>query len=194
MKLNGVKNVECMCVNAQHFSRNMLGSQTWRAQAGGHRYKFSAVLVDPPRAGLDRFTCSKVSGKFAHLCNCTYNYRKPSGCILGRRWQITLTSCTSRATPRRWSVICCRCDSQPHSSRHARQSVEIMRPGNAHRIAQINMCARNSWRVHTLWQDLHSLIISRTPSTLSVGRYLCDGNHLMREPNHKPATLRIMRL
>ena len=60
MKLNGVENVECLCVNAQYFSRNMLGSQTWRAQGGGHRYRFNAVLVDPPLAGLDTFTCSKV--------------------------------------------------------------------------------------------------------------------------------------
>lgn len=71
MKLNGVENVECMCVNAQYFSRNMLGSQTWRTQAGGRRYSFNAVLVDPPRAGLDKFTCSKVRSEFTHLLSRT---------------------------------------------------------------------------------------------------------------------------
>jgi tRNA G37 N-methylase Trm5 len=76
MKLNGVDNVECMCVNAQHFSRNMLGSQTWRAQAGGRRYSFSAVLVDPPRAGLDKFTCSKVRTGLIHLLSHTQSNRQ----------------------------------------------------------------------------------------------------------------------
>ena len=61
MALNGVTNVHCMCVNAQYFSRNMLGSQTWTSQSNGQRYNFGAVLVDPPRAGLDDFTRSKVA-------------------------------------------------------------------------------------------------------------------------------------
>lgn len=60
MTLNGVSNVHCMCVNAQYFSRNMLGSQSWKSP-GGEQYSFGAVLVDPPRAGLDDFTRTKVA-------------------------------------------------------------------------------------------------------------------------------------
>ena len=67
MALNGVTNVHCMCVNAQYFSRNMLGSQTWTSQSNGQRYNFGAVLVDPPRAGLDDFTRSKAALHHVHL-------------------------------------------------------------------------------------------------------------------------------
>lgn len=61
MALNGVENVELLCVNAEHFSRNMLGSRTWAGRVEGRRYNFDTVLVDPPRAGLDASTRGKVA-------------------------------------------------------------------------------------------------------------------------------------
>ena len=61
MALNGVGNVELLCVNAEHFSRNMLGSRTWAGRVEGRRYNFDTVLVDPPRAGLDASTRGKVA-------------------------------------------------------------------------------------------------------------------------------------
>ena len=58
--LNGVPptRARCICVNAQYFSRNLLGSRTWKDKVGGVPYHFEACLVDPPRAGL-------VSGAFS---------------------------------------------------------------------------------------------------------------------------------
>ena len=44
--------------------RNILGSRTWTDQVGeggGSTYSFDVVLVDPPRAGLDKFTCRKIA-------------------------------------------------------------------------------------------------------------------------------------
>jgi hypothetical protein len=71
--LNGVPptRARCICVNAQYFSRNLLGSRTWKDKVGGVPYHFEACLVDPPRAGL-------VSGAFSsctrpvltEICRC----------------------------------------------------------------------------------------------------------------------------
>ena len=66
-ELNGISNATALCVNARYFSRNMLGSRsfalkpTGQANAGRTEFSFQAVLVDPPRAGLDDYTRVKIA-------------------------------------------------------------------------------------------------------------------------------------
>jgi tRNA (uracil-5-)-methyltransferase len=60
MILNGVSNVEILQSHSESFSKRVLKSRKY--SSGGNDYSFSAVLVDPPREGLDANTLDMIRG------------------------------------------------------------------------------------------------------------------------------------
>jgi len=60
--LNGVTNAVCTQVDAKRFTKiGNIRAARWEPQDGSPAYEFGAVLVDPPRAGLDDSTRQAVS-------------------------------------------------------------------------------------------------------------------------------------
>ncbi len=62
MALNGITNVDLVRISAEQFTQVLRGERTSRRMAGIdlEDYDFRAVLVDPPRAGLDAETVEQV--------------------------------------------------------------------------------------------------------------------------------------
>jgi tRNA (uracil-5-)-methyltransferase len=56
---DSIANVDIVHVDSQHFTKHLLKKQYYET-ADGRIYSFGAVLVDPPRAGLDNYTRAAV--------------------------------------------------------------------------------------------------------------------------------------
>lgn len=76
IKLNNRSNIELVRLSAEEVAEALLGKRAFRrlAKIDIHRYQFSTIFVDPPRAGIDDATLEFVAG-FDHViyisCNPT---------------------------------------------------------------------------------------------------------------------------
>ena len=59
--LNGISNVKILNCDSQRFAQMILKRRVYVDPLNGNKYSFEAVLVDPPRCGLDPTTCALIA-------------------------------------------------------------------------------------------------------------------------------------
>jgi len=59
MRLNGVENIEFVRMSVEEFTQALEGVREFRRMAhiDMHDYNLNAIFVDPPRSGMDEFSC-----------------------------------------------------------------------------------------------------------------------------------------
>jgi tRNA (uracil-5-)-methyltransferase len=65
LELNQINNAEILTGDSKNFAQRVLRQKryvSYKRNKGGEEYSFGAVIVDPPRCGLDSFTLSMLAG------------------------------------------------------------------------------------------------------------------------------------